>query len=83
MNKPNLIIPNANAPQVKIGDNVKVPDLDIIGEVIEISNEVPGLITRVRDSRGNVHEVMNLVVVALGLASRIIHFFDKLFRKKK
>ena len=90
MFRENLYVPNDNAPAVKVGDTVKVPDLGIVAEVVTLADDLSGRITAVRDSKGNIYEVAELAVVAVKLGKKVYFILDwfikliaPLFRKRK
>lgn len=83
-------IPNPNGQVPHTGMKVYIPAHDAIGEVVEISNDVKGLITKVKVSKDggfDVIEVADLVIKGLSLLAKIKNtklgkWFIKLFKRK-
>jgi hypothetical protein len=80
---------------MKIGQKVYIPELDIYGEVVEVSDKVRGLITKIKVAGKDGYEfkeVANLTVEAVIVlrdivASDVFRAFgawvSKLFRKNR
>lgn len=81
---------------VKIGDRVYLPDLNVYGEVLEISNDVRGWIEKIKitnaDGSVTIKEVSELTVEAVILVERIVtselfksvwKWIRNIFRRKK
>jgi hypothetical protein len=86
------VTPNPQGPTPKIGMQVFLPELEVYGEVYEISQEIKNLITKVKlikaDGKIEIHEVADLVVEAVTVLSKIakskfVKWFKNLFKKKK
>lgn len=80
---------------VKVGQKVYVPELDLFGEVTEISNDVKGWIQQIKvvnsDGKVTFHEVSGLAVEAILIVDKVVasevfkvvwNWIKNLFKKK-
>lgn len=77
-------------PKFKPGDRVRLPhvhtDTDVLQIIVKTVNDVTGLVQEVELIKANgtveVMDVTNIIVTSIHIISRIIAWFQRLFRKR-
>lgn len=79
-------VPFTGKRSPRLGDMVYLPDTGVVGEVVEISDEVQNLVTKIKlvgaDGRVTYMEVADVTVLAIQIARKVVRkgWFKRLLR---